>query len=158
MDVIAAYRQVGTYRGAAAVCATTHKTVRRIVEAAEAGEQPRPVRRRRGHNYDEVRELVRARVAATHGRVSAKRLLPEARAAGYVGSARNFRRLVAEVERSWRAEHHRGRRPAVWTPGDTLVIDWRSTAGLHVFCAALAWSRSGPAPGTTPLPPRRADR
>jgi transposase len=141
MDVIAAYRQVGSYRGAAAMCGTTHKTVRRIVEAAEAGEQRTPVRRRRGHNYDEVRELVRTRVAATHGRISAKRLLPEARAAGYAGSARNFRRLVAEVKRSWRAEHHQGRRPAVWTPGDTLVIDWGSTGGLHVFCAVLAWSR-----------------
>lgn len=33
MDVIAAYRDVGTYRGAAAICGTTHKTVRRIIEA-----------------------------------------------------------------------------------------------------------------------------
>ena len=36
MDVIAAYRDVGTYRGAAAICGTTHKTVRRIIEAHEA--------------------------------------------------------------------------------------------------------------------------
>ena len=27
MDVIAAYQQVGTYRGAAVMCGTTHKTV-----------------------------------------------------------------------------------------------------------------------------------
>jgi hypothetical protein len=33
MDVIAAYQQVGSYRGAATICGTTHKTVRRIVEA-----------------------------------------------------------------------------------------------------------------------------
>ena len=57
------------------------------------------------------------------------------------GSARNFRRLVAEVKAAWRAGHHRGRRPAVWTPGDTLVIDWGSEGRLHVFCAVLAWSR-----------------
>ena len=31
--------------------------------------------------------------------------------------------------------------PAVWTPGDTLAIDWGSERGLHVFCAVLAWSR-----------------
>ena len=31
MDVIAAYRDVGTYRGAAAICGTTHKTVRRVI-------------------------------------------------------------------------------------------------------------------------------
>ena len=79
--------------------------------------------------------------AQSAGRISAKRLLPAARAAGYGGSARNFRRLVAEVKAAWRAGHHRGRRPAVWTPGDTLAIDWGSVGGLHVFCAVLAWSR-----------------
>jgi hypothetical protein len=35
MDVIAAYRDVGSYRGAAEICGTTHKTVRRIIEAHE---------------------------------------------------------------------------------------------------------------------------
>ncbi|MER5418290.1 hypothetical protein ABT356_00430 [Streptosporangium roseum] len=30
MDIIAAYREVGTYRGAAEMCGTTHKTVKRI--------------------------------------------------------------------------------------------------------------------------------
>jgi hypothetical protein len=68
-------------------------------------------------------------------------LLPLARAAGYEGSARNFRRLVAEAKKTWRSGNHRGRRPAVWTPGEMLVIDWGSTGGLHVFCAVLAWSR-----------------
>jgi transposase len=141
MDVIAAYREVGTYRGAAAMCGTTHKTVRRIIEAAESGEDRPPVRRDRRRNYDAVRGLVKAKVAKTQGRITAKRLLPEARAAGYAGSARNFRRLVAEAKRAWRAEHHRGRRPAVWSPRETLVIDWGSEAGLHVFCAVSAWSR-----------------
>jgi transposase len=80
-------------------------------------------------------------VRKTSGRISAKRLLPAARAAGYAGSARNFRRLVASVKAQWRRGQHRGRRPAVWTPGDTLVIDWGVEDGLHVFCAVLAWSR-----------------
>jgi transposase len=142
MDVIAAYREVGTYRGAAAMCGTTHKTVKRIIDAAGDGELvpvKRPRHRRR--NYDVVRGLVKAKVAKTRGRITAKRLLPEARAAGYAGSARNFRRLVADAKRAWRAEHHRGRRPAVWSPGETLVIDWGTEAGLHVFCAVSAWSR-----------------
>ena len=141
MDVIAAYREVGTYRGAAAMCGTTHKTVRRIVEAAEAGDDRRSTPRQRGRNYDAVRDVVKAKVVKTRGRITAKRLLAEARAAGYEGSARNFRRLVADEKRAWRAEHHRGRRPAVWSPGETLVIDWGSEAGLHVFCAVSAWSR-----------------
>ena len=140
MDIIAAYREVGSYRGAAEVCGTTPKTVRRIVERHRAGGQ-RPERRRRERNFDAVAELVAARVDKTRGRVSAKRLLPAARTAGYAGSARNFRRLVAAEKRAWRATHHRGRRPAVWTPGEMLAIDWGSEGGLHIFCAVLAWSR-----------------
>jgi transposase len=140
MDILAAYREVGSYRGAAAMCGTTHKTVKRIVQRHDAGGAPRE-RQDRGHNYDEVRVLVAERVRVSQGRISAKRLLPAARAAGYGGSARNFRRLVAQVRAAWRAGHHRGRRPAVWTPGDTLAIDWGSEGGLHVFCAVLAWSR-----------------
>jgi transposase len=140
MDILAAYREVGSYRGAAAMCGTTHKTVRRVVERHDGGGAARP-RRERGHNYEDVRGLVAERVRKSQGRISAKRLLPAARAAGYSGSARNFRRLVAEAKAQWRAGHHRGRRPAVWTPGDTLVIDWGSQGSLHVFCAVLAWSR-----------------
>ena len=29
----------------------------------------------------------------------------------------------------------------MWSPGEHLVIDWGSLAGLHVFCAVLAWCR-----------------
>jgi len=140
MDIVAAYREVGTYRGAAEICATTHKTVRRVIERAEAGEA-RPARKDRERNYDTVTSLVVDRVARSSGRVSAKRLLPVARTAGYIGSDRNFRRLVAEAKAVWRRDHHRGRRPAVWSPGEHLVIDWGVQAGLHVFCAVLAWSR-----------------
>jgi hypothetical protein len=140
MDVIAAYREMGSYRGAAVVCGTTHKTVKRIVEGQLAGD-PRPGRTARGRNYDGVRDLVAAKVAATSGRISAKRLLTTAAAAGYGGSARNFRRLVAAEKQRWRRGHHRGRRPGVWQPGETLIIDWGAERGTHVFCAVLAWSR-----------------
>jgi transposase len=139
MNIIAAYREVGTYRGAAEMCDTTAKTVKRVVERHEAGEQ-RP-RKERERNYGAVVELVADKVDRTSGRISAKRLLPAARAAGYAGSARNFRRLVAEQKRLWRRDHHRGRRPGVWAPGQTLAIDWGVQGGLHIFCAVLAWSR-----------------
>jgi transposase len=139
MDVIAAYRDLGSFRGAAAICGTTPKTVKRIIEAHESGTVPERVAR--AHNYDAVAEIVAARIEATKGRISAKRLLPAARAAGYSGSARNLRRLVAEAKVAWRAEHHRVFRPAVWAPGDVLAIDWGAEGRLHVFCAVLAWSR-----------------
>ena len=140
MDIIAAYRQAGTYRGAAEIAGTTHKTVRRVIARHEAGGAA-PERAPRGRNYDGVAALVAERVEKTSGRISAKRLLPAARAAGYAGSPRNFRRLVAAAKQAWRREHHRGRRPAVWSPGEHLVIDWGSEGGLHVFCAVLAWCR-----------------
>jgi transposase len=140
MDVLAAYREVGSFRGAAQICGTTHKTVKRIVERHNGGGGA-PPRKDREHNYDAVRELVADRVQRSQGRISAKRLLPAARTAGYQGSPRNFRRLVAEAKQAWRRGHHRGRRPAVWTPGDILAIDWGVQDGVHVFCAVLAWSR-----------------
>ena len=139
MDVIAAYRDVGSYRGAAEICGTTHKTVRRIIEAHESGQ--RLAGQARGRNFDQVRDLVVLRVEKTLGRISAKRLLPQAQAAGYAGSARNFRRLVAQTKAEWRRGQHRGRRPGVGAPGETLIIDWGMQAGVHVFCAVLAWSR-----------------
>jgi transposase len=141
MDIISAYQQAGTYRGAAALCGTTHKTVKRVIERAQAG-GARPVRKEREHNYASVQELVTARVVASKGRMQAKQMLPIAQAAGFEGSARNFRRLVAVAKRDYRRDHHRGRRPGVWHPGEYLVFDWTDLgAGLHIFCAVLAWSR-----------------
>jgi transposase len=140
MDIISAYREVGTYRGAAALSGTTPKTVKRVIARHEAGGGA-PERSPRERNFDVVAGLVAGRVEKSQGRISAKRLLPAARAAGYGGSPRNFRRLVAAQKALWRRDHHRGRRPAVWSPGEHLVIDWGSVGGLHVFCAVLAWSR-----------------
>ena len=87
MDIISAYREVGSYRGAAAICETTPKTVRRVIERHEAGGLS-PERRPRERNYDVVTQVVIAKIAKiaeTKGRMSAKRLLPLAVAAGYQG-------------------------------------------------------------------------
>ena len=139
LDIVTAYRKVGTYRGAAEMCGVTHKTVKRIIERGEAAEQ-RVARRR---NYESVRTLVAQEIDETKGKISAKRLLPTARAAGYAGSDRNFRRLVAQERSKYRQREAvaRARRPALWAPGEHLVIDWGVLNGLHVFCAVLAWSR-----------------
>ena len=52
MDVIAAFREVGSYRGAAEICGTTHKTVKRIVIAQQQG-WPEGRKRRSGpRNFD----------------------------------------------------------------------------------------------------------
>ncbi|HMK62827.1 MAG TPA: IS21 family transposase, partial [Acidimicrobiales bacterium] len=121
------------------ICGTTPKTVKRSVLAAQRAEKGEIAAVE--HNYDAVRDVVIERVDRTKAKMSAKRLLPVATAAGYSGSARNFRRLVAEVKAQWRAKHHRARRPGIWSPGDVLVFDWGEIGPLFVFCAVMAWSR-----------------
>jgi hypothetical protein len=94
----------------------------------------------RPRNTEGVHELIAERVQATDGRITAKRLLPVAQAAGYTGSARSLRRAVAEAKAAWR-QQRRTYRPWVPVPGEHLVIDWGSERGVHLFCAVLPWSR-----------------
>lgn len=145
MDVVDVYARLGSYRAAGEVCGVDPKTVKRKVAAHEAGllDDQRAVRAPVPKNTDSVRTVVLDLVRDANGRGTAKRLLPAARAAGYAGSDRNFRRLVAGAKRQVRGEIGRHqRRPAVWVPGETLVIDWGLLpSGLKVFCAVLAWSR-----------------
>jgi hypothetical protein len=156
MDVCAAYRGVGSYRAAADICGTTAKTVKRSVTAVRAtrdglGGSPGRV----ADNYDGVAELVAASVERTKGRITAKRLLVVAAAAGYVGSARNFRRLVADAKATWRAKNHRGRRPGVWG----RAMWWCSTGdrSARCSCSAPCWPRRGcvSCPSPTTLERRR---
>src|SRR5438445_9491503 len=113
LEIVNAYQLVGSYRGAAALCGTTAKTVKRVLErraTGQVGRRPSPARVR---NTAVVVELIRQKVRASEGRISAKRLLPTARTAGYTGSTRNFRRAVAEAKASWKKQR-RTYRP--WLP------------------------------------------
>ena len=137
MEIVNAYALVGSYRGAAALCGTTHKTVKRVVTERDGTERrSREVVR----NTAVVEALIADRVRASDGRISAKRLLPVVTAAGYTGSARNLRRAVAAAKASFK-RHRRTYRPWVAVPGEHLVIDWVTEAGREIFCAVLAWSR-----------------
>src|SRR6266851_742460 len=134
MEIVNAYAAVGSYRGAAALCGTTHKTVKRVLERRQAGQLeplvPPP------SNTAEVEGLIAKRVQVTDGRISAKRLLPVARKAGYTGSPRNFRRAVATAKATWKRDR-RTYRPWVPVPGEHLVFDWAEEAGHKIFCAVL---------------------
>ncbi|MBA2425598.1 MAG: IS21 family transposase [Actinobacteria bacterium] len=141
MDIVNTYVDLGSYRATGDLCGIDHKTVKRVVQRWRAGTVAEPrMTPARGRNTDCVEDLIWERVKKTRGRITAKRLLPQARAAGYEGSARNFRRAVAQVKTNWaRSEHHR--RPWVPSPGEHLVIDWGEEGRLKIFCAVLAWSR-----------------
>jgi transposase len=140
MEIVDADQLVGTYRGAAELCGTTAKTVKRVLARRTGGQVGRRSAPARAPNTAAVAPLITERVRATDGRISAKRLLPLARAEGYTGSARNFRRAVAEAKAGWKKQR-RTYRPWVPVPGQHLVVDWIEEAGRAVFCAVLAWSR-----------------
>ena len=95
----------------------------------------------RVRNYDEVADLVAKRVRDSAGGSRPSGCCPRPGRRAMSGSARNFRRLVADAKTAWRQGRPRGRRPGVWAPGETLIIDWGVLDGVHVFCAVLAWSR-----------------
>jgi len=40
LDIINAYEETGSLRAAAALCGTTHKTVKRVLARREAGQRP----------------------------------------------------------------------------------------------------------------------
>ncbi len=147
MDIINAYEETGSLRATAALCGTTHKTVKRVLDRRAAGQEPgRRVARPKPVGLAEpYTDLIFGKVKATDGRITAKRLLPTARAAGYAGSARTFRRAVAEAKRRWRRVR-RVYRPWTPTPGEHLLIDYGKVTsgrnkGLLLFTAVLAWSR-----------------
>ena len=137
LDILSAYNELGSFRAAAALCGTTHKTVRRVIERRNVTPAQRPPRPK---STDQLADLIAERVRASDGRISAKRLMPACRAAGYGGSPRHLRRAVAEAKASWRHQR-RVYRPWAPVPGEHLAIDWGQEGKLHVFCAVLAWSR-----------------
>src|SRR3990170_2428069 len=115
MDIVNAYQTLGTYRGAAALCGTTHKTVKRVVERRAQGQVGRQCQR--PLKASAVAGLIGERVRLTDGRISAKRLLPVAQAVGYPGSLRTLQRAVKEAKVAWKLTR-RSYRPWLPSPGE----------------------------------------
>jgi hypothetical protein len=77
MDIVNTYLELGSYRAAGDLCGIDHKTVKRVVLRWRAGTVPEPrTGPARGHNTDCVEDLIWEKVRKTHGRITAKRLLP----------------------------------------------------------------------------------
>ena len=152
VEIIALYEELGSYRAVGALMGCDHKTVKRYVEAAGDAGQLAPVLVR-SRVTDDFAGLICERVEQTHGRVTARRLMRIARAAGYAGSERSLRRAVADAKEAWRARQAlEGRvyRPWVSAPGEWMLCDWgaagtvQTPAGprkLSFFSSVLGWSR-----------------
>ena len=160
MDVIAAYREVGSYRGAAAICGTTHKTVKRIIERHEAGSAARGSQR-----APRATELRRGRRPGRgEGAEDVGADLGEAAAAG--GPGGGLCGVGAELPPAGRRgedgvaarQAPRGR-PArrCGRPGETLVIDW-GVAGRGCTCSARCWPGRGSGSCGSPTTRRPAPR
>jgi hypothetical protein len=150
------YRELGSYRAAARACGVDHKTVKAVVDRVargQAGVPRRPVVRER--NYDSVADVVRRRVEATQGRITAKRLLPLARAEGYDGSDRNFRRLVADAKADYRRH---GGSSGRGVPGRASSSRSTTGCGLGGMCSARCWCGRGSGSCASPATSSRPRR
>ena len=140
--MIAAYREVGSYRGAAA-------DLRHHPQDGEVGRSGAPSGRGRSNEAPGPTTTTTyatswpKRIERDQGPDLGQAPAARRRAAGYEGSARNLRRLVAEEKVRWRREHHRGRRPGVWSPGEMLMFDWGQNGPL--MSSAPWWPGAGSA-------------
>jgi hypothetical protein len=130
MDIISAYGRWAPVVGLGEIVGTTPKTVKRVIDRHEAGGSA-PVRVVGGTTTTLWPSWWLRGWEKTAGRISAKRLLPAARAAGYAGSAYNFRRLVTAQKQLWRLmqRSRRGLRPSsdrAYRRREPTVSWWRA--------------------------------
>ncbi len=128
MDIISAYREVGSYRGAAAICETTPKTVRRVIERHEAGGVA-PERSRGGATTTRSPSWLstrspRPRAGCRPSGCCRWRSRPGTRARGGTSAGWSPRRRPSGA-----GAITGGGVPAVWAPGEHLVIDWGVAGG-----------------------------
>jgi hypothetical protein len=133
MDIIAAYREVGSYRGAAAMCNTTHRTVKRAVRQREEPDPPVEKAAERTRNYDIV-----AGVAAL--------LVGLLSAAGTALRRRIFQQPDLSIDREGRSElyrslsrgdRYRARQSyAAWLPSSSYVPKVLIALGVPALAVA----------------------
>jgi hypothetical protein len=78
MDILAAYREAGSYRGAAAICGTTHETVRRGWSVTTP-----VVRLGRARSGSATTSISAARDACQHAEAALGHAVDRARQAGH---------------------------------------------------------------------------
>ncbi len=138
LDILTTYQELGSYRAAAALCGTTHKTVRRVVERRARPAAERPARPKVTDPVldSSPRKVERAPMAVSAPSVCCRCVAPRAiryrpaRSGGPWPSPRpNIAGLAARID------------PGSPCLASDLVFDWGEQDGMQVFCAVLAWSR-----------------
>ena len=152
LDILSAYRELGSYRAAAGAVRDDpqDRPARRRAPRPAAGSSGHPGPRAPIRTATCIAERVRA----TDGRISAKRLLPLCRAAGYAGSARHLRRAVAS--REGRLAHGAPGVPALGSRSRASTSS--STGAARATSTSSAPSSPGPGSASSGSRPTRARR
>jgi transposase len=145
MEILDAYDLTGSLRDAGELAGCSHHTVKRYVQARDAG-GVREAPERREQLIDPFLDKVEEWVERSSGKVRADVCHDKLVALGYTGSERTTRRAVAAVRRNFRAGRVRVHRPWVTEPGMWLQYDYGDGPVVDgvktiLFCAWLAWSR-----------------
>ena len=149
-EILAAFDATECMHSAAELAGCDPKTVRRYVEARNAGAPTAgPARRRR--LTDTYAEKIEEWVERSEARIRADRVHERLVGMGYTGNVRTTRRAVSEAKARWRDGHRRTCRPWIPEPGLWLQFGWDegplvpgpdgSRRRTVLFCAWLPWSR-----------------
>lgn len=146
MELLEVYDLTRSYRDTAELCGVDHHTVAKAVAGraigAETVAEPVVCSKVAGAFVDKIAEWIDRSDGRIRGDVVHDKLV----AMGYQGSERTTRRVVAELKRSYRREHHRIYKPWITEPGAWLQYDFGAGpvidgVAVILFCAWLAWSR-----------------
>lgn len=150
MEILEAFDATGCAHSAAALAGVDPKTVRRYVDARDAG-RPVDAPVARAKLIDPFMAKVEEMVETSEGRVRADVVHERLELMGFTGDERTTRRAVAIVKAAWRDGHRRSYRPWITEPGLWLQFDWGygpvvpgpdgAPRRTLLFCAWLAWSR-----------------
>lgn len=150
MNILEAFDAMGCAHSAGALAGVDPKTVRRYVDARDAG-RPVDAPVKRAKLIDAFMGKVEELVEASEGMVRADVVHARLELMGFTGDERTTRRAVAAVKAAWRDGHRRAYRPWITEPGLWLQFDWGSDPVVPgpdgaprrtlLFCAWLAWSR-----------------
>jgi transposase len=150
MEILEAFDATGCAHSAAALAGVDPKTVRRYVDARDAG-RPVDAPVARAKLIDAFMGKVEELVETSEGKVRADVVHERLELMGFTGDERTTRRAVATVKAAWRDGHRRSYRPWITEPGLWLQFDWGygpvvpgpdgAPRRTLLFCAWLAWSR-----------------
>lgn len=145
MEILDAFDLTGSLRDASELAGCSHNTVKRYVQAREAG-GVLDGSAAREQLIDAFLPKLEEWIERSNGKVRADVCHDKLLALGYGGSERTTRRAVAAVKRAYRAGRVRVHRPWVTEPGMWLQYDYGEgpvVDGVRtvLFCAWLAWSR-----------------